>query len=180
MYCVKCKRKTETKDKVETVSKNGKQILKGTRSICGSKKSSFAKPSTGSGIVANTVGHIPLVGNFLKPLLEKIGLGINNIKKFEKNGSCCCKKSGVKVEKIGNGLFLSHEGGLLPLIPLIGAILGGLGGLGGLAGGIAGAVNASKSVAEQNRHNRAIEEQMKGSGLFLSPQGSGLFLGPPR
>ena len=178
MYCVKCKGSTETRDITEMVSKNNRKMKKGICIVCGSKKSTFVK--SGSGIVANTVGHIPLVGNFFKPLLEKIGLGIRDINKLENVGKCCCNKSGLQVEKRGGGLFLSHKGGIIPLIPILAAVLGGLGGIGGLTGGIASAVNSAKSTSEQERHNRAIEGQMKGSGLFLAPQGSGLFLGPQR
>ena len=179
MYCVKCKQKTESNDTVECISKNNRKMLKGNCVICHGKKSTFVKNSTGSGIVANTVGHIPILGNFLKPLLEKIGLGLSDMKKLEKNGCHCCK-NGLKVERSGEGLYLSHRGGIIPLIPIIAAILGGLGGIGGLTGGIASAVNSSKSVSEQQRHNKAMEESLKGSGLLLNPQGSGLFLGPKR
>ncbi len=42
------------------------------------------KLSTGSGIVANAVGNIPVVGRPVKVLLEKIGLGIKQINKINK------------------------------------------------------------------------------------------------
>ena len=38
MYCVKCKRKTKTKNKREEITKNGRKILKGTCAICNTKK----------------------------------------------------------------------------------------------------------------------------------------------
>jgi hypothetical protein len=173
MYCIKCKEKTKTDDITEAVSKNNRKMLKGTCAICGIKKSTFVKgSSSGKGIVSNVVGKIPVIGDFLGNVLEKIGLGIKDPNKFRK--SCHCK--GINLDE-----FQKHyRGGFLPLIPLIGAILGGLGGIGGLAGGITAAVNSSKSVSEQERHNREIEKQIKGAGLFLTPQGSGLFLGPWR
>lgn len=79
-------------------------------------------------------------------------------------------------------------GGFLPLLSLIPMILGGLGAAGALTGGIASAVQSKKATdaanvanAEAARHNREVEAQLKGSGLFLGPSGDGLFLGrsPP-
>ena len=79
---------------------------------------------------------------------------INKIKKA---------KNGVDLKLSASQLQAVKTGGFLPLIPLIAAILGGIG---GLAGGITTAVNSSKSNAEQARHNRVIEEQIKsGSGI---------------
>ena len=41
MYCVKCKRKTKTKNKREEITKNGRKIFKGTCAICNTKKNMF-------------------------------------------------------------------------------------------------------------------------------------------
>ena len=41
IYCLKCKQKTETLDGVELKSSNGRNMIKGTCSICGTKKSVF-------------------------------------------------------------------------------------------------------------------------------------------
>lgn len=43
IYCVKCKAKTGTKDLHEAVSKNGRKMIKGVCSICGTKKNQFVK-----------------------------------------------------------------------------------------------------------------------------------------
>jgi len=43
IYCLKCKKKTDTKDEHKTVSKNGRSMIKGTCAVCGSKKSEFVK-----------------------------------------------------------------------------------------------------------------------------------------
>ena len=51
------------------------------------------------------------------------------------------------------------------MIPLI---ISGIGAAGGVAGGVASAVSAAKSNAEQARHNRAIEEQLKGGSGIVS------------
>jgi len=60
----------------------------------------------------------------------------------------------------------NHEktGGVLPLLALLPLIFGGLGAAGGVAGGIASAVTNARSSAEQERHNRALENMVKTSG----------------
>src|SRR5277367_5571291 len=78
---------------------------------------------------------------------------------------------------------LEKNGGFLPLAALIPLIFGGIGAAGGLAGGISSAVSAVKSNAEQARHNRAVEEQLKaGSGVVADTVGKipilGTILGP--
>lgn len=81
----------------------------------------------------------------------------------------------IKVPKIG---------GILPILP----ILAGLGAVGSLAGSAARVVqtirgirNAKAQLAENKRHNRAMEMKV-GSGLYLgmSKNGSGLYLRPSR
>jgi len=63
-------------------------------------------------------------------------------------------------------------GGFLPLLTLIPLIAGAVGAAGGLTGGIASAVSAAKSNAEQARHNREIEEQLKsGTGVVADVVG---------
>jgi hypothetical protein len=65
---------------------------------------------SGSGVVSNIVGKIPVIGNFLEPLLQKIGLGINfkDIKKLNSGKCVCC--NGLQIKKVGNGLYLEPEG----------------------------------------------------------------------
>lgn len=43
IYCLKCKKKTETLDQHNVVSKNGRPMTKGICAVCGSKKSEFIK-----------------------------------------------------------------------------------------------------------------------------------------
>ena len=71
--------------------------------------------------------------------------------------------------------YLEKTGGLLPLLALLPLIFGGLGAAGGIAGGVASAVSSAKNAAaalaaqaELERHNRAVEEQLKttGSGII--------------
>lgn len=76
----------------------------------------------------------------------------------------------------------SISGGILPILP----ILAGLGAVGSLVSSAAGVVktikdinNAKNQLAENVRHNRAMEVKV-GSGLYLGArkQGSGLYLRP--
>ena len=64
---------------------------------------------SGSGVVSNLVGKIPLIGSVLEPLLQKIGLGLSDIKKLNK-GTCVCS-NGLLVKKSGNGLYLEPQHG---------------------------------------------------------------------
>jgi hypothetical protein len=63
----------------------------------------------GSGVVSDVVGKIPLLGNFLGPFLQKIGLGYADINEFQ-NGGCVCKKN-FRVKQIGRGLYLEPSQG---------------------------------------------------------------------
>jgi len=63
---------------------------------------------SGSGVVSNVVGKIPIIGSFLEPLLQKIGLGYKDINKIC-NGKCYCH-NGLEIKKIGTGLFIGPQG----------------------------------------------------------------------
>ena len=47
MYCVKCKRNTDTLDLHHAVSKNNRNMLKGTCSVCGTTKNQFVAGAQG-------------------------------------------------------------------------------------------------------------------------------------
>jgi hypothetical protein len=76
-----------------------------------------------------------------------------------------------KIKKAADGVHLKLSrtqldhmekvGGFLPLLAAIPAILGAIGGLGGLTAGVASAVNSSRQVNEQIRHNQENEKMMK-------------------
>ena len=62
MYCVKCKRNTDTLDLRHAVSKNNKNMLKGTCSVCGTTKNQFvslkkAEKVTTGGDLTNTINR---------------------------------------------------------------------------------------------------------------------------
>lgn len=42
-YCVKCKEKRDMKDPKETILENGRKMMKGTCSVCGTKMGLFIK-----------------------------------------------------------------------------------------------------------------------------------------
>ena len=70
---------------------------------------SGAVSAYGSGVIANTVGKVPVVGNLLKPLLEKIGLGKSDCEKL--------LKGNLNSYHLGKGLYLRPYGGGLFLGP---------------------------------------------------------------
>src|SRR6218665_2925443 len=47
MYCVKCKKQTETKDMQNSMSKNGRPIIRGACTVCGTTKTQFVKAKGG-------------------------------------------------------------------------------------------------------------------------------------
>ena len=63
----------------------------------------------GSGVVADIVGKIPVVGSYLQPLLQKIGLGIEDCNKIC-SGGCVCKNE-FRYKQIGRGLFIEPATG---------------------------------------------------------------------
>jgi hypothetical protein len=58
-----------------------------------------------------------------------------------------------------------REGAILPIIPLIGLIASGISALVGTAGTVASTVLNAKRNEEEARHNRALEDAVKGSGI---------------
>ena len=54
IYCLKCKPKTETLAAVELKSSSGRNMIKGTCSICGTKKSVFLSSSAAATLQALT------------------------------------------------------------------------------------------------------------------------------
>ena len=130
---------------------------------------------------------------FLTRLFKKIELGnpfkicfqgestyineeqINSAK--EKSGGFLLPLIGKVLSFIKGGSgFETKEGGILPLAALLPLIFGGIAAAGGTAGGIASAVKAANDKAkndleleEQRRHNKVVEESIKGNGIFLNP-----------
>ena len=51
MYCVKCKKRTETSNERFTTSKNGKRMKQGTCVVCGKTKTQFVKATEGGSLL---------------------------------------------------------------------------------------------------------------------------------
>ena len=96
-----------------------------------------------------------LVGKSMLPLTET---QINRIKKA---------KQGIELKLSKQQLsHMKKTGGFLPLLAAL--IPAAIGAIGGLAGGISSAVNSSKQTSELTRHNKAMEDIAKGSGIISS------------
>lgn len=58
MYCVKCKRETNTTNPVEVTTKNNRRQLRGKCSICGTTKTQFIK--SGKGVINKMINALPM------------------------------------------------------------------------------------------------------------------------
>jgi DNA-binding XRE family transcriptional regulator len=63
---------------------------------------------SGSGTVSDYVAKVPVIGNFLKPLLQKFGMGLDEYNKIIKGG-CVCLGKGLFLKPYGAGLYISPE-----------------------------------------------------------------------
>src|SRR5271165_5696784 len=68
-----------------------------------------AQLKTGNGVISEVVGRVPVIGTILKPLLEKLGLGINAQNSLMQGGCVKCGK-GLYLKPYVNGLFLGPRG----------------------------------------------------------------------
>ena len=90
MYCVKCKKKTDSLDIVQITTKNNKHMMKGVCSICGKNKSSFVsnklgvEPSVGKGFSLNSfVNNLPIeLHQFAEKGEDVPGGSFNNQQKY--------------------------------------------------------------------------------------------------
>jgi len=84
MYCVKCKKKTETLNSTEITTKNNKHMLKGVCSICGNNKSSFISNKSGKGFSLNSfVNNLPIeLHQFAEKGEDIPGGSFNNQQKY--------------------------------------------------------------------------------------------------
>src|SRR5271169_5924851 len=84
LYCVKCKKKTETTSITRVMSKNNRSMLKGTCTICGKKKSSFVSSKSGGGFSLNSlVNNLPFeLHQFAEKGEDVPGGSFNNQQKY--------------------------------------------------------------------------------------------------
>ena len=59
MYCVKCKKATDTCNVQFAVSKNGRNMKRGTCVICGTTKTQFIKAQEGGSLLNKAINNLP-------------------------------------------------------------------------------------------------------------------------
>jgi hypothetical protein len=59
----------------------------------------------GSGVVSDYVEKVPIIGHYLKPLLQKLGLGLDAYNKVINGGCVKCGK-GLFLKQYGEGLYI--------------------------------------------------------------------------
>jgi hypothetical protein len=62
----------------------------------------------GEGVVSEYAGKVPVIGDFLKPLLRKLGLGVSDYNKIVNGGCVKCGK-GLYLKPYGAGLYIGPE-----------------------------------------------------------------------
>ena len=60
MYCVKCKKATDTSNVQYAVSKNGRNMKRGTCVICGTTKTQFIKAQKGESLLNKSINNLPV------------------------------------------------------------------------------------------------------------------------
>ena len=60
MYCVKCKKRTETTNERITMTKNNKHIKRGTCVVCGMTETQFIKASAGGSLLNKAINNLPV------------------------------------------------------------------------------------------------------------------------
>ena len=64
---------------------------------------------SGSGVVSDLAGKVPVIGSFLRTFLQKIGLGKKDLNDIC-NGGCICKNK-FRYKQVGSGLFIEPAEG---------------------------------------------------------------------
>jgi len=67
-----------------------------------------AQLKSGSGTVSEYVDKVPVIGNYLKPILQKFGMGVDEYNKIIKGG-CVCLGKGLFLKPYGAGLYIGPE-----------------------------------------------------------------------
>lgn len=63
---------------------------------------------SGEGVVSEIIAKVPVIGRHLKPILEKLGLGVSDYNRL-KNGGCVKCGNGLYLKPYGQGLYLGPE-----------------------------------------------------------------------
>jgi len=67
-----------------------------------------AQLKAGSGVILDYAGKTPMIGNLLKPLLQKIGLEVGDYNTIIKGGCVRCGK-GFYLKPYGSGLYIGPK-----------------------------------------------------------------------
>ncbi|ELU00860.1 hypothetical protein CAPTEDRAFT_211932, partial [Capitella teleta] len=59
MYCVKCRKATETSDVQNAVARNGRNMKQGKCVVCGTKKTQFVKWPKGGSMINKAINNLP-------------------------------------------------------------------------------------------------------------------------
>ena len=92
-----------------SAAKSNAEQVRHNREIEEQNRAITEQVKSGSGVVSDIAGRVPVVGNFLGPLLQKIGLGNKDLNDIC-NGGCVCKKK-LRYKQIGSGLFIEPAKG---------------------------------------------------------------------
>ena len=83
MYCLKCKRKTDSVNITQTVTKNKRMLMKATCSVCNSKKSCFSTNTEGKGFLNDIIEKLPIELHLPAKIGEYVNNGsFNNLQKY--------------------------------------------------------------------------------------------------
>ena len=86
MYCLKCRRKTDSANIVQTMTKNKRMLIKATCTVCNSKKSSFSKQQNsieGKGFINGIIEKLPIELHLPAKMGEHVTDGsFNNLQKY--------------------------------------------------------------------------------------------------
>ena len=83
MYCVKCKKTTNTSNEQLTTTKNNRRMKRGTCTICGTTKTQFVKFTKGGSVLNKFINNLP----------KKWSKPINRVDKAAYNHDICYLKN---------------------------------------------------------------------------------------
>jgi hypothetical protein len=90
-------------------AKSNAEQVRHNKEIEEQNKAIVEKVKSGTGVVSDIAGRVPVVGNYLRPLLQKIGLGNKDLNALC-NGGCVCKNK-FRYKQIGSGLYIEPAQG---------------------------------------------------------------------
>ena len=77
MYCVKCKKRTDTTNERITTTKNNRHMKRGTCFICGTTKTQFIKAPAGSSVLNKAINNLPVEMHLLSHNFTGPGTKLN-------------------------------------------------------------------------------------------------------